>query len=108
MRQLLVVRNKAKVKKAANIEEIQAELRGTMGGSHRYLFDEVEEEDEEEKNDEEEGDVCMYPANMNPDEQADYQVACRASKASECNRQQKEGFMRRKRKFGKSFNLNSL
>ena len=39
MRQLLVERNKAKAKKAENIEEIRAELRGTMRGSHRHLFD---------------------------------------------------------------------
>ena len=102
MRQLLVERNKEKAKKAANIEEIRAELRGTMGGSHRHLFDEGDDDDEE--ND----DVYMFPANMNLNEQADYQAACRTSKASEWNRQQKEGFMRGKRKIGKSFNLNSL
>ena len=39
MRQLLVKRNKDKAKKAANIEEIRAELGGAMGGSHRHLFD---------------------------------------------------------------------
>ena len=45
---------------------------------------------------------------MNPDEQADYQAPCRASKASELNRQQGEGFMKGNGKIGKSFNLNSL
>ena len=50
----------------------------------------------------------MYSVNMNPDERANYRVACRASKASEWNRQQEEEFMRGKRKIGKSFNLNSL
>ena len=61
MRQLLVERNKAKVKKAANIEEIRPKLRGKMGGSHRHLFDDDEEEEEED-------DVYMYPTDMNPDE----------------------------------------
>ena len=87
MRQLLVKRNKSKAKKAANIEEIRAELRGTMGGSHRHLFDDDGgDDDEEEENEEEDDDVYMYPADMNPDERADYRVASRASKASEWNR----------------------
>ena len=104
MRQLLVQRNKAKAKKVANIEEIRAELRGTMGGSHRHLVDDDEDEEEEE----EEDDVYMYLVDMNPNEQADYRAACRASKASEWNRQQEKGFMSGKRKIGKSFNLNSF
>ena len=71
-----------------------------MGGSHRHLFDDGEEEEEEEEEDEEkEDDVYMYPVDMNPDERADYQAECRASKASEWNRQQ-EGFMRGKKKKG--------
>ena len=106
IRQLLAERNKAKAKKVANIEEIQAELRGTMGASHRHLFDDGADDDEE--NEEEGDDVYMYSANMNPDERVDYRATCRASKASEWNRQQEEGFMRGKRKIGKSFNLNSL
>ena len=76
MRQLLVERNKAKAKKVANIEEIRAKLRGTMGGSHKHLFDDgddddEEEDEEEEKEEEEEEDVYMYPADMNPDKRAD-------------------------------------
>ena len=67
MRQLLVERNKAKAKKAVNIEEIRAELQGTMGGSHRHLFD-----DDDEENEEENDDVYMYSANMNPDKRVDY------------------------------------
>ena len=66
MRQLLVERNKAKAKKAANIEEIRSELRGTMGGSHRHLFDDGDDDDEE--NEEEDDDVHMYPPDMNLDE----------------------------------------
>ena len=75
MRQLLVERNKAKAKKAANIEEIRAELGGTMGGSHRHLFDDDEEEEDED-------DVYMYLTDMNPDKRADYRAACCAFKAS--------------------------
>ena len=98
MRQFFVQRNKVKAKKAADIKEIRAELQGTMGGSHRHLVD----------NDDEDKDVYMYSGNMNPDERTDYQEACRASKASEWNRQQEEGSTRGKRKIGKSFNLNSF
>ena len=80
MRQLLVERNKVKAKKAANIEEIRSELRGTMGGSYRHLFDDGDDDDEENK--EEDNDVYIYPPDMNPDERADYRAACRASKTS--------------------------
>ena len=83
MRQLLVERNKAKVKKAANIEEILTELRGRMGGCHRHLFDDDDGGDDEEENEEEDDDVYMYSADMNPDERDDYRATCRASKASE-------------------------
>ena len=69
MRQLLVEMNKAKAKKAANIEEIRSELRSTMSGSHRHLFDDGDDDDE--KNEEEDDDVYMYPADMNPDKRAD-------------------------------------
>ena len=70
MRQLLVERNKAKAKKTTNIEEIQAELRGIMGGSHRHLFDDDDDDgdDDDKENEEEDDDVYMYPADMNPDE----------------------------------------
>ena len=88
MRQLLNERNKAKAKKAANIEEIRAKLRGTMGGSHRHLFDDDDDgDDDDEENEEEDDDVYMYPTDMNPNERADYRATCRASKASEWNRQ---------------------
>ena len=49
MRQLLVQMNKAKSKKAANIEKIRAELRGTMVGSHRHLIDDNDDDEEEEE-----------------------------------------------------------
>ena len=82
MRQLLGERDKAKAKKTANIEEIRSKLRGTMGGSHRYLFDYDDGGDDDEENEEEDDDVYMYPADINPDKGADYQAAYRASKAS--------------------------
>ena len=91
IRQLLYHRNKEKAKKAANIEEICAELRGTMGGHDRHLIDDEE-------------DVYMYPSDMTPYKRADFRAACRASKATEWNRQQEEGFTRGKRKMGKSLN----
>ena len=71
MRQLLVKRNKAKAKKAANIEEIRVELQGTMDGSHIHLFDDDGDDDDEE-NEEEDDDVYMYPTDMNLDKRVDY------------------------------------
>ena len=44
MKQLLEQKSKAKAKKAIDMEEIQAELRGTMGGKHHTLFDDDDEE----------------------------------------------------------------
>ena len=99
MKQLLDQKNKEKAKKAANIEEIRAELRGTMGGRDRHLIDDDDKDEEEE-----EEDVYMYPGDMTPDERADFRAACRASKATEWNRQQEEGFMRGKIKMGKCLN----
>ena len=69
-----------------------------MGGRDRHLIDDDEDEEEEEE------DVYMYPGDMTPNERADFRVACRASKATEWNRQQEEGFMRGKRKMGKYLN----
>ena len=61
MKQLLEPKSKAKAKKTVDMEEIRAELRGTMGGRHHTIID--EEEEEEEEGDE---DVYMYPADMHP------------------------------------------
>ena len=66
MRQLLDHKNKEKAKKAADIEEICAKLRGTMGGRDRHLINDDEDEKEEEK------DVYMYPGDMTPDERANF------------------------------------
>ena len=98
MKQLLEHKGKSKAKKAADMREIRAELRGTMGGKHHCLID----DDDEEEGDE---DVHMYPADMYPNEQDEYREAVHASEASEWNRDQVAGFMRGKRKIGKSLYL---
>ena len=98
MKQLLEHKGKTKAKKATDMEEIRAELRGIMGGKHHSLID----DDEEEEGDE---DGHMYPADMHPDERDEYREAVRASKAIEWNRDQVAGFMRGKRKIGKSLYL---
>ena len=87
------------MKKAANMEEIRAELRGIIGGRHHTII--ADEEDEEEGDE----DVYMYPDDMHPNERDEYREAVRASKASERNREHAERFMRNKRKIGKSLYL---
>ena len=47
----------------------------------------------------------MYQADMHPDERDKYREVVRASKASEWNQDQAIGFMRGKRKIGKSLYL---
>ena len=74
------------------MEEIRAELRDTMGGKHHSLIDDEEEEEEGDE------DVYMY-------ERDEYREAVRALKSSEWNRDQTAGFMRGKRKIGKSLYL---
>ena len=73
MKQLLEQKSKAKGKKTAHMEEIRAELRGTIGGKHHTFID--DDDEEEEEGDE---DVYMYPANMHPDERDEYREAVRA------------------------------
>ncbi|RVW92586.1 hypothetical protein CK203_039385 [Vitis vinifera] len=89
-------KTKAKVKKNADIEDIRAQLRGTMGTHHTHLVDEDDDEDVESE------DVYMYPADMHPDEWDAYQSAVRASKASEWEREQYENIVGSKRKMGES------
>ena len=98
MKQLLEQKSKSKVKEAADMKEIRSELRGTMGEKLHSLID----DDEEEEGDE---DVYMYPVDMHLDKRDEYREAVRASKASEWNRDQAAGFMRGKRKIGKSLYL---
>ena len=69
-----------------------------MGGRHYTLID----DDNEEEGDE---DVYMYPTAIHPDERDEYREAVYASKASEWNQEQVAGFMRGKRKIGKSLYL---
>ena len=76
------------------MEEIRAELRGTMGGKHHSLIDDEEEEEGGE-------DVYMYLADMHPDERDEYREVIHVSKASEWNRDRVAEFMRGKRKIGK-------
>ena len=61
------------MKKAVDIEEIRAELRGTMGGRDRHFIDGDEDEEDEDE------DVYMYPGDMNPNEKAEFRAACCAS-----------------------------
>ena len=65
IKQLLEHKSKTKVKKAVDMEEIRAQLRGTMGGRHHNTID----DDDEEEGDE---DVYMCLADMHPDEQDEY------------------------------------
>ena len=58
------------------MEEINAELRGTMGGRDRHLIDDDEDEEEEDE------DVYMYPGDITLDERVEFRAACRASKAT--------------------------
>ncbi|XP_059592225.1 uncharacterized protein LOC132253622 [Vitis vinifera] len=90
-------KTKAKAKKNADIEEIRAQLRGTMGTHHTHLVDE-DDDDEDVENE----DVYMYPADMHPDERDAYRSAVRASKASEWEREQYENIVGSKRKTGES------
>ena len=87
IRLLIEQKNKAKAKKAVDIEEIRAELRDTMGRRHRHVIDEDDEEnlggDGGDDDDDGDDDVYMYPANMHPDERHAYREAVRASKAAE-------------------------
>ena len=96
IRLLVHDKKKAKAKKNADIEDIRAQLRGTMGTHHTHLVDEDDDEDVESE------DVYMYPADMHPDEWDAYQSAVRASKASEWEREQYENIVGSKRKSGES------
>ena len=62
-REMLYEKNKAKAKKTTHIEEIHAQLRGTMGARHTHVMDEDDDENEE---------VYMYPIDMHPDERDGY------------------------------------
>ena len=55
-------KTKAKAKKAANIQEICAQLSGTMGASDTQLIDEDDDENVDDQ------DVYMYSTDMHLDE----------------------------------------
>ncbi|KAL6330053.1 hypothetical protein AAG906_039970 [Vitis piasezkii] len=77
---------KAKTKKTVDIQEIHAQLRGTMGASDTHMIDEDDDDDDEDDDDDDEDvedqDVYMYPTNMYLDEQDAYRFAVHASKAT--------------------------
>ena len=80
---------KAKVKKIVDIQEICAQLCGTMGASDTPLID----EDDDDNKDVDNQDVYMNPTDMHPDEREAYRSAIRASKAIEWERQQYENIV---------------
>ena len=90
-------KKKAKAKKVADIQDICAQLRGTMGTHDTHLVD--ENDDDEDVEDE---DVYMYPTDMYPDERDAYRSAVRASKSSEWEHEQHENIVGSKHKTGKS------
>ena len=69
-------KSKTKAKKAMDMEEIRAELCGTMGRRHQTIINDDKEEDGDEN-------VYMYLVYMHPDERDEYREAVRASKAIE-------------------------
>ena len=66
-----------------------------MGGRDKHLIDDDEDGEEED-------DVYIYLGDMTLDERVEFRAACHASKATEWNRQQEEGFTIDKRKIGKA------
>ena len=62
IRSMVHDKTKAKTKKIIDIQEIRAQLYGTMGANDTQLIDE----------DVEDQDVYMYPTNMHPDERDAY------------------------------------
>ena len=87
---------KAKTEKAADIQEICAQLRGTMGASDTHLIDENDDEDAKDE------DMYMYPTDMYPNEWDANRFAVHASKATEWECQQYENIVGNKCKTGKS------
>ena len=68
-----------------------------MGGIHQTIIDNEKEEGDE--------DVYMYPIDIHPNKRDEHREAVRASKGNEWNQERVEGFMRGKRKIGKSLYL---
>ena len=90
-------KNKAKTIKVVDIQEIHAQLHGTMGASDTHPIDkDDEDEDAEDEN------VYMYPTDMYPDERDAYRYAVRASTVTEWECQQYKNNVGSKRKTGES------
>ena len=73
-----MIKTKAKAKKVIDIQEICAQLCGTIGVSDTHLID--EDDDDEDVDDQ---DVYMYPIDMHPNEWDAYRYAICALKAIE-------------------------
>ena len=67
-----------------------------MGGRHRHVIDEKDEENLDDDDD----DVYMYLVDMHPNERHAYRAAIQASKAIEWNQQEEKNFVRDKRETG--------
>ena len=68
-------KTKAKAKKVANIQEIRAQLHGTMGVIDTHLID--EDSDDEDVEDQ---DVYMYPTDMHSEKRDSYRSTVHALK----------------------------
>ena len=69
-----------------------------MGGRHRHVTDEENEQNLDDDDDGDDVDVYMYLTNMHLDKWHAYRATVRTSKAIEWNRQQEKHFVRGKRK----------
>ena len=96
-----MIKTKAKAKKVIDIQEICAQLCGTIGASDTHLIDE-DDDDDDDVNDQ---DVYMYPIDMHPNEWDAYRYAICALKAIEWERQQYENIVGNKRKTWESSRL---
>ncbi|RVW61642.1 hypothetical protein CK203_066191 [Vitis vinifera] len=90
-------KNKAKAKKVVDIQEICAQLCGTIGANDTHLID---KDDEDEYAEDE--DVYIYPTDMHPNEWDAYRCGVHASKSTEWEHQQYEDIVGRNRKMGES------
>ena len=94
----LMVHNKykAKAKKVVDIQEICAQLCGTMGANDTHLIDKDDDDDEYVEDE----DVYMYPTDMHPNERDANRSAVHASKAIEWEHQQYENIVGSNHKMG--------
>ena len=73
-----------------------------MGGRHRHVTDEEDEQnlDDDHHHDGDDVDVYMYSTDMHLDKWHAYKATIRASKATKWNQQQEKHIVRDKRKTG--------